>query len=315
MPHVVVLGPQRLRTTVGEVVRDLGIAGPVATVTAGWEEREAEVEELESALGVPTIHLELYARTERLLHEHPHLLTALQERHDRMRRLQQLYRLRLDPALEAARRLLRRKGDDPILEEERRSAVEAVQVLDDHLLQRKRQLLATHEEEAQVRAQDPVLGQRMEIADLLARSSALCITGGHVGLIRNRLWLYDVIELLGDKPILCWSAGSMALCRRIVLFHDTPAQGVGNAEVYEEGLGLVPGLVPLPHARRRLRLDDPLRVALFARRFGPAHAVILEDGARLDFDHDHFTHTEGHQRLTREGTLAPLADALTGGPA
>jgi hypothetical protein len=297
---------------VGEVVRDLGLKGPIATVTAGWEERESEVGELDAALGVPTFHLELYGRTERLLRRQPDILAILQERHDRMRRLQQLYRLRLDPALEAARSLLRRKGTDPILEEERRSAIDAVKRLDEHVLRRKRQLQATHEAETDVKGQDSILAERMEVADLVARSVALCIPGGHVGLIRNRLWLFDIIDLAGDRPILCWSAGAMALSRRIVLFHDSPPQGMGNAEVYEEGCGLVPSFIPLPHAHRRMRLDDPLRVALFARRFGPAQAVIMDDGARLDWEHDHFTHIEGHQRLSRDGTLVPMGEALTG---
>ena len=74
---------------------------------------------------------------------------------------------------------------------------------------------------------------------------------------------------------------------RIVLFHDSPPQGPGNAEVLEPGLGAVrrTSCRCRTHAKR-LRLDDPCGVALFARRFAPAPALPrLEPGdARMDWD-------------------------------
>jgi hypothetical protein len=66
-----------------------------------------------------------------------------------------------------------------------------------------------------------------------------------------------------------------------VLYHDRPPQGPGNAEILETGLGLVRGVVALPHARERIRLDDPSRVMRFAIRFGPARCLALDEGARL----------------------------------
>ena len=62
--------------------------------------------------------------------------------------------------------------------------------------------------------------------------------------------------------------------------------GAGGDEVYDEGLGLVPGAVLLPHARRRLRIDDPVRMGVLARRFAPARCVVLDDGVRLDLGPD-----------------------------
>ena len=41
-------------------------------------------------------------------------------------------------------------------------------------------------------------------------------------------------------------------------------------------------VVPLPHARARLLLDDAPRMAVFARRFAPARCVLLENGTRID---------------------------------
>ncbi len=76
----------------------------------------------------------------------------------------------------------------------------------------------------------------------------------------------------------------MVLGERAVLFHDSPPSGPGHTEVALPGLGLYRGVIPLPHARTRLRLDDPHRVARMSLRFAPAHCVVLEAGTRLDWE-------------------------------
>ena len=115
---------------------------------------------------------------------------------------------------------------------------------------------------------DVVARQRHELQKLLKNSLALCIAGGHVSILLNRLWLFDVAGLLPKTmPVVAWSAGAMALAERVVLFHDSPPQGRGYAEVLCAGVGLCPGVVPLPHAKKRLQLNDQVRVQLLARRF------------------------------------------------
>jgi hypothetical protein len=66
-------------------------------------------------------------------------------------------------------------------------------------------------------------------------------------------------------------------------------------------------VIPLPHARKRLRLDDPVRVALFARRFGPATCVVLDEGARLDWDGRTWTAGPRTYRLGRRGRVPAMA--------
>jgi hypothetical protein len=94
-----------------------------------------------------------------------------------------------------------------------------------------------------------------------------------------------------------------------VLFHDDPPQGAGHAEVLEAGLGLYGGLLPLPHARRRLRLDEPLRVALFARRFADLACVALDDGATLRWEEGRWVAAGGDRarRLLADGSVEELA--------
>ena len=85
-------------------------------------------------------------------------------------------------------------------------------------------------------------------------------------------------------PVIAWSAGAMALTSRVVLFHDFAPHGSHEAEVYDRGLGRVPGVVALPHARRRLRLDDRARSAVLARRFAEHRLLLLDDGTSAVFD-------------------------------
>ena len=54
-----------------------------------------------------------------------------------------------------------------------------------------------------------------------------------------------------------------------------------HARTFEHGLGWIPGVVAMPDARRRLHLDDPLRIGLLARRFAPAVCLGLDDGAHF----------------------------------
>ncbi len=57
MHPLTLLGPQRLRPTLAAAFDELGISGQVAAVTAGWQEREAEVEEMKEHLGRPVVDL------------------------------------------------------------------------------------------------------------------------------------------------------------------------------------------------------------------------------------------------------------------
>ncbi|HKA88805.1 MAG TPA: hypothetical protein VKE22_14145, partial [Haliangiales bacterium] len=98
---IILLGPQRLRPTLPQVMAEHGVSGPVATVTAGWQEREEDDQELHDALGGASRNLRLYARAEEVFREDPDLHQAYRRRQERLRAMQDYYRIRLDYALEA----------------------------------------------------------------------------------------------------------------------------------------------------------------------------------------------------------------------
>ncbi len=300
---IILLGPQRQSPGVGKAVADLGILGPLAVVTAGWEERELEDEELIRELERPqhpggshqTINLSLFPRADDVFTHHPELRELMAEREIRRKMLRDLYHLRLAPQLAACRELLERvdfddheRTDDVrkrlLFDPEIDDAIEGVRRLDAHHLARVTELESEMAERFDgEHTHHPVLNHhRRQVADLVSASGALLIAGGHVGTLISVLRLFDVMNLAADKPVVAWSAGAMVIADRIVLFHDSPARGDGDAEVFGPGFGLVPGIISLPHARHRLALNDRRRVALMARRFAPSVCVGLDYTARID---------------------------------
>jgi hypothetical protein len=288
----------------------LGIDGPVAAVTAGWQDRESEDEELREHLGARTVNLELYRRAEQLFAENPRLFTGHRQRQESLRELQRIYRRRLRHAMAAAREVLADRGDSPLLDQARRDAVAAIQRLDAEHQGAVRRIHQRFRREVRPDRRAGLRRQREELSQLLAGCEALAIAGGHVAILLNRLRLFDVPFLAGNMPILAWSAGAMALAERVVVFHDSPPQGAGDAEVLETGFGRVRGLLPFPHARRRLRLEDPLRVGLLASRFAPAACFALDEGDFLVHGAAGWRAHTPARRLTPVGEIVRLGGAL-----
>ncbi len=300
---IILLGPQRHQPTVAATLQSLGLAGRVATITAGWQERELEDQELHEHLAGDTVNLKLWTRSEAFFRADAAFTTAHHTRQDTMREMRELYNLRLAHAKAAIYALLAKPGSSAELEAERLDAVEAVRTLDAHHLQRIRDLRAEFDARWRVHERPAIVAAREELRTTLAGCVAVAIAGGHVAVLLNRLVLFGLGDLLAGTPVLAWSAGAMALCERIILFHDSPPWGPGNAEVLDLGIGLVRGVVPLPHARRRLRLRDPQRVSLLARRFAPVVCLRLEERARADLRDGVLVGPATAPRLSPEGTV------------
>jgi hypothetical protein len=284
--RVVLLGPQR-SPTVGGLVRSLPPDGAVATVTAGWQEREPDDDELSALLGTRDVNLGLYRRWLDTQDRDPEYARADRRLQELLAERQELYLLRLDHALRAVYALQHHaEPDNELGWEALTEAIEAVRELDQAHLSHVNTMRG--EFFAALRPHDrPVIAaHRVAVAEMLGGSAALVIAGGHVGVLADVLHLFNVAaaldRALDATPVIAWSAGAMALTDRIVLFGDRSARGPGHAEVYGSGLSILRDVVLLPHARARMLLDDTPRMAAFARRFAPASCVVPEAGTRIE---------------------------------
>jgi len=302
--RVVLLGPQR-RPTVDGVARGLGPDASYATVTAGWEEREADDGELHALLGGRAANLRLHSRWLDVLDRDHELATAELDHRAVLDELRTLYLVQLDAALGAVFTIARRDGRPRARAAALADAEDAVRLVDARYAARAR---AAHDDYwAAWRPQDrpAVAEHRAAVERILAGASVLVLAGGHVGVLLRTLHLFGVAGRL-PSTLVAWSAGAMALTARVVLFGDRAVQGPGHPEVYEDGLGVVPGAVLLPHARRRLLVDDAVRMGVLARRFAPARCVLLDDGVRVDLGPDGSL-PPGARVVTDDGRIAGLA--------
>jgi peptidase E len=281
---IALLGLQHPTPDVGEVVRELGIEGPVALVRAGYQERESDDAELIAALGVPAVNLTLHARGNELFKHAGEFTTAYQARQQRLRYMQSFYRTRLDGTEDAAKKISLRYVEPELLEQEEKVSVDLFRQLDNDHIERCQAVRRAFDKASPAHEVELVAKHRAEIRELMATTNALVIAGGHVATLLNRLQLFDVLGNVGTKPIIAWSAGAMVLTDRIVLFHDFPPYGSDIAQVLDSGFGLVPGYIVLPDPRRRINLDAKDGIQRFARRMAPATCVAMDHGARLTFE-------------------------------
>lgn len=305
MTQIVLLGPQRRQPTLGATLDSLGLSGPVAAISAGWQEREAELEDLADASGFEVKNLELHRRVEDIFRQDPVFREAHRAHQRRLKRLQEIYRARLNYAQGGVWHLLKQKQnyEEALLDGEIENAIEAIRALDRHHLGRIETLNQAFEKEWSREVQSEIQNHRNELAETIEGCSALLIAGGHVAVLLNRMRLLRLTPFLHDRPLIAWSAGAMILSKRIVLFHDTPPQGRGYAEVFENGLAVLPKFVPLPHARKRLLLEDSERIAVFTRRFDEATCITLDEGARLDWNGKRWKAGTKARRLCLDGSL------------
>jgi len=311
---LIILGPQRPESNLSKTLDAHAVTGHVALITAGWRWDEGEIEELAEQAGRPVHHLPLYHWFERVMAKAPELSERYSERQRRIKAYKKLYRIRLHSALAAVRTLREADGPTDLVVEELTRALYDVRRIDEDVM---RSLARIREDFPEVtRPWDvPEARRRHEEAKaVLEKCDAVAIAGGHVAVLRNRLFFFGFEKLLQnflerDRPLIAWSAGAMALASRIVLFYDDPPDGPGDAEVLDTGLGLLGDLVLFPHAGRRLRLDRPERMGRLAMRFAPAPCLGLECGARLERRGDRWVSCgdgAGAMQFEEDGAVVPL---------
>lgn len=298
---VVLLGAQRFEPTLGARVEALGIRGKLAIITAGWQERETDDADLIAHLDGRTVRLELHARGEQVFRDDPELATGHRARQDTLRAMQDFYRLRLQRALEAERAVREAPGPAAVREEARQACVQAIRDLDDWHLAQCARVRARFDALHHPNDRPAVRRQQAILARLLADCEGVCIAGGHVAVLINRMLMFDLQTLIGDRPVFAWSGGAMSVCDRIVLFHEQ--HGDGACEVLDRGLGLVPGVVAFPEPESRLKHDDAERLSLKINRFSPATCLTLPARSSVVYRSGRLSEADGVEVLG--GSLDP----------
>jgi hypothetical protein len=260
------------------ILKQDGIKGPIALVTAGWQERESEDTAFIETLGVPCFNLRLHQRSEEVFATDVEFAKAYKARQERLRHMQSFYRIRLEAADDASAAIAVRHVDEGLLEEELAVSIEGFRQLDRDHIERCRTVFDDFEAHWVPQTRPAVARHCHEISAILGDVQALFIAGGHVGSLLNRLRLFDLFSLAGHLPIYASSAGAMVLTERIVCFHDHPPYGKDIAQVLDRGIGLVTDMVVLPDPRRRVKLLDVRGISRFSRRMAPAHCMALDVG-------------------------------------
>jgi len=276
----ILLGPQRFRTTLGTAVRTVAPEGPVATVTAGWRDRESDTDELDATLDGRGRHLNLYGRLQDVLETDPTFAMAALAHRDAIDELAGIYSIRLQRALDSVYAVQRRSARTDVAASALADGVRVVQSIDGWFLDGVDQLRAELWAAAPAEDSEPIQRHRAEVAEAVGQASAIAIAGGHVGLLLRCLKLFAV-DLPAEVPVVAWSAGAMSLTERVVLYNDRGPSGVIGSEVWDRGMGRAPRIVAMPHARRRLRMDDPMVLRVLVRRFADARCLLLDDGASV----------------------------------
>lgn len=303
----ILLGPQRFKVTVPAVVRSLGVDGPVAIVNAGWQEREDDDAELNGLLDGRGRNLRLYHRLVDVMTKDTAFAKGALAFRDQQAELRKFYGIRLQAAVDAVGAVLHRSSPHGLKSAAFAGAVQAVRDVDTWYATQLKELYREMGRHVSVR-ESPVIGwHRGEIEAILRDCVAVVMPGGHVGFLLQALRMFS-LRLPAELPVVAWSAGAMVLTERVVLFHDFTPQEVTAAEYHDHGLARLPGIIALPHARRRLRLDDSEELAVLARRFPTKQLVLLDDGTILRFPTDDAPAPPGARVITQNGTVETVAD-------
>jgi hypothetical protein len=298
------LGAQRFEPTLGQAVHELGITGKIAAITAGWQEREEEDDDLQEHLGGRTVNLSLHARAEEVFRKDPAFAAAHRERQSILRHRQDFYRIRLEHALDAQHVIDTRQAPEDILEDEARASIQAIRDIDEMHLERCTNDWAEFDEKHRPLERPAVKEQLDEITKIVSDCEAIAIAGGHVASLLNRLRLFNIGELARGKVVFAWCGGAMAISERVVLFHHSPPQGQGAAEVLDRGLAFAKGVVVLPQPEFRLRLDDREKIQVMARRFSPAVCLAMPARSRVTWLPGGPDNPQGVTALRDDGTHA-----------
>jgi hypothetical protein len=306
--RVTLLGPLHDAIDLEAEISAFEVDGPVALITAGWEEGERNDAEIDRRLGGGSRNLGLYGRRLDVLSSDPEYADAERLVRTQLDELREQYQRRLRAALDGVAVMHTRFAGVPGgAGEQLSAAIDAVRSLDES---HAAAMSAAYERfyTAYPPHDRPVISaHRDEVASIVGECAAIAIAGGHVGVLNDCLHLCNLASLIDAQPLLAWSSGCMAISERIVVVDDDdPASR--PAELYDVGIGVARGLVALP-VSGRLHGHDANALALLAARFAPSVCVVLDGGDRLELSSGVATDLGGVGIVASDGRVVRGAEA------
>jgi hypothetical protein len=306
--RVTLLGPLHDAIDLEAEISAFEVDGPVALITAGWEEGERNDAEIDRRLGGGSRNLGLYGRRLDVLSSDPEYADAERLLRTQLDELREQYQRRLRAALDGVAVMHTRFAGVPGgAGEQLSAAIDAVRSLDES---HAAAMSAAYERfyTAYPPHDRPVISaHRDEVASIVGECAAIAIAGGHVGVLNDCLHLCNLASLIDAQPLLAWSSGCMAISERIVVVDDDdPASR--PAELYDVGIGVARGLVALP-VSGRLHRHDANALALLAARFAPSVCVVLDGGDRLELSSGIATDLGGVGIVATDGRVVRGAEA------
>jgi hypothetical protein len=279
--QVTLLGPLEGVDLAAEVAA-FGVDGPVALVTAGWEEGERNDAEVDRRLGGGTRNLNLYGRRLDVLDSDAVYAEAERQLRTQLDALRDAYLPRVRNALAGVDVVRSRWSEAQAgLGSELDAAIDTIRTLDESHASAIGEAYERFYSQQRPQERPGIARHREEVAAIVASCDAIAIAGGHVGVLNDCLHLFNVAALIEERPLIAWSSGCMAVSERIVVVDDDDPGGRPDA-LFDIGIGVARGMVALPAAKVRLHAHDPDRLAVLARRCAPSVCVLLDPGDRLE---------------------------------
>ncbi len=238
--QVTLLGPLDGVDLAAEI-EAFGVEGPVALVTAGWEEGERNDAEIDRRLGGGSRNLNLYGRRLDVLESDAAFADAERLLRTQLDDLREIYLASPAPRARRGRRgppSIRRctarsgsgarRGD--------RCGPGARRVTSSAIAAAYERFFAQHKPHER----PSIARHREEVAAIVAECGAIAIAGGHVGVLNDCLHLHNLALLIEERPMIAWSSGCMAVSERIVVADDDDPAGRPD-EVYDIGIGVARG--------------------------------------------------------------------------
>ena len=303
------LGPHAERGAVAAELQRLRIDGPVALVTAGWEEAERNDAELDRQLGGGTRNLGLFGRRLDIMASDPAYAAADRALRALVADMREVYLVQLRYALRAVEAVRQHAAKARRLAgSELEEAIETVRNLDDRYASRLAAAYGEFYDAMPPHEREAIARHRAEVAEVVEGCAAVAVAGGHVGVLTECLHLANLGAVLGDRPLVAWSSGAMAVAERVLVVDDGDLAARPD-EVLSAGIGVVRGAVPLPYAASRLHIEDRNRLAVLARRVAPRVCVLLDEDDRLPCDADGVPDFQLARVVAPDGTVIAVAEA------